>query len=370
MQTTSISIRESNIILVLNEIIMNQPISRADISQNTSLNKVSVSEIVKKLIDLNLIKEIGIGESTTLGGRKPILLVFNEDAGVAIGIDIRLQEIVYEVSDLHGKAILKDSIKTVDYYNSVKEILNTTIKKYSKLPFGVVGATLSIHGIVDNNQIIFTPYYNVVDLEQLESEYSFPIILINEANIAAYAHHHQDVEINSTIAAITLGSGIGTGIVFKKGIYKGENSSAGELGHTIVLPKGRSCPCGNQGCLEQYASETAIIKDYQLTKKDKTLTLDDLVESYNNNDADAKLIIDEVSIFLSIGIGNYIALYAPKKLYLVGLLFDKIPDIQKNIVDNTNSVFTKTTQLKKSIFSITEGACFYSISHFIKHTKF
>uniref|UniRef100_UPI0035A004E6 MarR family transcriptional regulator n=1 Tax=Jeotgalibaca porci TaxID=1868793 RepID=UPI0035A004E6 len=88
MIANKMTLREHNETLVLSTIIHNPEISRAAISQLTGLNKASTSEIVKKFSDEQLINEIGIGNSTTCGGRKPIQLQINYDVGCSLSIDI------------------------------------------------------------------------------------------------------------------------------------------------------------------------------------------------------------------------------------------------------------------------------------------
>ncbi|MDZ7835990.1 MAG: winged helix-turn-helix transcriptional regulator [Alkalibacterium sp.] len=163
------NIRENNSLLVLSEIINRPEISRAMISEVTGLNKATVSEIVRKLIDDDYVIEIGPGKSTSSGGRRPILLTVNKKAGISIGFDVRYDRISYLITYLDGEKIdytieesemNKDTI--VDYITTVVTNFSADMKD---TPFGIIGVTISIHGIVDDNQIEFTPYF---DLDQID----------------------------------------------------------------------------------------------------------------------------------------------------------------------------------------------------------
>ncbi|HAT4801695.1 TPA: winged helix-turn-helix transcriptional regulator, partial [Clostridioides difficile] len=105
MVTDKYTIREMNERLVLEQIIKNGPISRASIASTIGLNKATISAITKKLIDESLVHEIGIGNSTHSGGRKPILLVFNKCAGISLSMDIGYDYIFSSLSYLDGTII-------------------------------------------------------------------------------------------------------------------------------------------------------------------------------------------------------------------------------------------------------------------------
>lgn len=367
------SLKEINTSIVLKYIMANQPISRAEISSGLGINKASLSEIVINLIQEKLVNEVGMGESTNLGGRKPVLLEFNHQAGVSIGIDLGVNSIRFMVSDLNGEELLKE--KTEHRYsqrvNDIVDFLNTKKLLYKDLPYGIVGVTISVHGIVDNNKIVFTPNYDVFDIEELDGMFEFPVYFENEANLAAIAHVYQKEAEYESVAAITLRSGVGSGVVYNKEIYKGHESSAGEFGHMIVVPNGKLCSCGNQGCLEQYISEEAVVTKYnQLTKE--TCDLSDLIKAYYEEDEIAVAVIEEVSQFLSIGINNFNALFSIKKIYLIGTLIEKIEILPTSIQNGVKSVFSKDLILTNSLYgkyASAKGACLIGVSNFINYSN-
>ena len=139
----------------------------------------------------------------------------------------------------------------------MKEIIAGQIAKYSHTPYGIVGIAVGISGVVNNNRILFTPYYPLPqpDLGQiLEDIFHLPVIVENESNFSVLGESAFHFGYKNMIH-INVHDGIGMGILIGEHLYKGHDGYAGEFGHTILFPDGKPCPCGNCGCLEQYASE-------------------------------------------------------------------------------------------------------------------
>ena len=95
------------------------------------------------------------------------------------------------------------------------------------------------------------------------------------------------VENHKNLIHVSIHAGVGAGIILDHHLYTGLAGTAGEAGHMIVQPGGRSCPCGNHGCLEQYISEPAVLSRYRELSGRTTVSIDDLVWSYNQKEADA-----------------------------------------------------------------------------------
>jgi predicted NBD/HSP70 family sugar kinase len=341
------SIREINESIVLEQIISEKQISRASLSQKINLNKATISDIIKKLLDSNFIAEVGIGESTNAGGRKPILLQFNKYAGVSLSIDIGYDYISSMLTYLDGDIITtkkEDNVKITS--KNVLILVKKIVQEYSQLKiettYGIIGIAIAIHGIVHENKILFTPYYDLdkMDLyKNLSKEINFPIYLENEANLTALAESTFSTN-HQNLVSISIHSGVGAGVIINDKLYHGHNGKSGEIGHTILFPNGLPCPCGNKGCLEQYCSEKVILDSYAKKIGRESISTNDLQIAYDNGDAIAKELIQEVSMYLAIGINNIISFYAPEIIYLNGVIISKIPDIisliQEQLVGSSN----------------------------------
>lgn len=349
------SIRENNSILVLSEIINRPEVSRAMISELTGLNKATVSEIVRRLIDDNYVIEIGPGKSTSSGGRRPILLTVNKKAGVSISFDVRYDRISYLITYLDGekidytteeKEMSKDNI--VDSIASVVDHAKNTM---DECPFGIIGVTVSIHGIVYDNKIEFTPYFDLDEIDlvaELEERIDLPVHIENEANLSALAEAAFDTE-HKSIISFSAHTGIGAGIILDGKLHRGNKGRSGEVGHTVLYPNGTNCPCGNQGCLEQYCSTKAIVRKYQLLKDDPALTFEDLVESYHQKDSSTLNLILQFAKDFGIGLMNVIGNYDPEVVYINSEILEEIPELISLLNHYLSMTIYKNVPLKESI---------------------
>ncbi|NLM66480.1 MAG: ROK family protein, partial [Enterococcus sp.] len=207
MISSKYTIREQNESLILNHIIKQKEISRADLSIVSSLNKASVSSITKKLMDDHLIIEKRIGEASSRG-RKPILLTFNPTAGVAIGLDLGYNYLDAMIAYLDGTEIKR--IQQVDTYVSkdnvlamIEDVVQKLCIDLPKTPHGIVGMTIAIQGQVLNDQIISTTYYDLMAFDlitKLNNTYDFPVSIENEANLSALGEYTFSSEFENMIS--------------------------------------------------------------------------------------------------------------------------------------------------------------------------
>ena len=117
-------------------------------------------------------------------------------------------------------------------------------------------------------RLIFTPYYSLTELDiasDLNKTFNIPVYLENEANLSVIGEKTFFNDY-SNIVNISIHTGVGLGLIIDNKLYTGYNGFAGEFGHSIVVPNGKPCPCGNKGCLEQYVSETSLLRNYSQLK--------------------------------------------------------------------------------------------------------
>jgi len=348
------NIRENNSVLVLSEIMNRPEISRAMISEVTGLNKATVSEIVRKLIEDDYVIEIGPGKSTSSGGRRPILLTVNKKAGISISFDVRYDRISYLITYLDGEKIDYTIEETPISKDNIVEHITTVVSDFrssmKETPFGIIGVTISIHGIVDNNQIEFTPYFDLDHLDLvklLEEQLDLPIHIENEANLSALAESAFDTE-HKNLISFSAHTGIGAGIILDGQLYRGFRGRSGEIGHTVLYPNGVSCPCGNQGCLEQYCSTKALVRKFQQLKGDPALSFDDLVDAYHQKDSSTLNMILQFAKDFGIGLMNVIGNYDPEIVYINSEILEEIPELISLLNHYLNMTIYKNVQIKQS----------------------
>lgn len=354
MTTDKYSLRENNEQLVLATLIEQPSISRAQISKLIGLNKATVSDIANKLIEKQYIIEIGNGDSTTSGGRKPILLQINKQAGLTLNIDLGYDYVSYLVTYLNGEVVEKETIPVLVNQTNCVELIQQTLLKATNLAevtsYGIVSISIAIHGIVFDKQILFTPYYDLDQInlvDQLSQQIDIPIYIENEANLAALAEKTFSTAV-ANLVTISIHSGVGAGVVINNELYHGRNGRSGEIGHTTLYPLGKDCPCGNKGCLEQYSSQRAVLASLQKLKNDATLSLADLISFYKSGDTETSQLIEEFAFHISIGINNVIASYGPEKVYLNSTLVNEIPSLLSLIRKNIVSSFSLKTPIENS----------------------
>jgi glucokinase len=162
----------------------------------------------------------------------------------------------------------------------------------------------------------------------LERLLGLPTVLINDAQAATFGEQMQGGGRGyRDFACITVGTGIGGGLVFDNRLYPGSRGMSGVLGHTTVLPDGPLCGCGNRGCLEMVASGAAIVRAAKQMKLehrlgDGPIGIDSLpkavADAARNGDAIARNIYEEVGVFLGIALGNLVCILNPQAIVVGG----------------------------------------------------
>ena len=158
-------------------------------------------------------------------------------------------------------------------------------------------------------------------MEIIENTFSLPIYLINEANAGAVGEFFLNRTLKEqNIVFISIDSGVGAGIVIDGNLYKGHSSKAGEFGHFTVENHGKKCNCGNEGCLEMYCSNRALIKAFE---EEFNLSNLSFIEIFSKNLADTengRRILEKYTDYLASGIRNLLFLLDLDRVIIGGLI--------------------------------------------------
>ncbi len=171
----------------------------------------------------------------------------------------------------------------------------------------------------------FPDWNNLPLRDELEKALRIPVVIENDANAAALGEQWRGAGrgINSMIL-LTLGTGVGGGIVLDNKIWQGADGMAGEIGHMTLIPEGRQCGCGNTGCLEMYASARGIVQSYREAKgmmeitQLSELTSVQIYQAARNGDPVARQIMKDMGSLLGIGIANLINIFNPNMIVIGG----------------------------------------------------
>lgn len=161
---------------------------------------------------------------------------------------------------------------------------------------------------------------------ELEKALRLPVFLENDANAAALGEQWRGAASGiSTMLLLTLGTGVGGGIVLNNRIFHGADGMAGEIGHMTLVPDGRLCSCGNTGCLEMYASARGILQSYQekLHKEVSTglgtgVTAEKIYHAAQAGDPIALQVMQDMGRMLGIGLASLINIFNPEMVVLGG----------------------------------------------------
>lgn len=262
------SVRLQNQKTILNLIRLNR-ISRMDLASKLNLTRPSITQLVDQLIDYGLVQE---SETVSTGrGRHPTLLDLIPDSRYVIGVNIMRQSIRVGIVNLVGKGLARSVIPSEDLAPAeacaaVAKAVHAQINELKLDKEQIMGAGVCAPGPLDTaggtliNPPNFNAWHGFPVVSELRRLLGYPALLENVSNALAIEEKYYGVAGKlSDFIAIQVNEGIGAGVYANGELYKGAHDRGTELGHTSIAYQGRPCPCGNLGCLEQYASIPAIL---------------------------------------------------------------------------------------------------------------
>ena len=369
-------IRDFNQTLILENIIKEKVISRASLAKKLGLTKATVSAIVEVLINNNLVIETG--NEDTSKGRKPINLMLNREAGYVIAINLDADNVTAAISDLTGEHIHTDNFAMdINPTYIIKNLISVIEGMAGYVDGGLVrikGITVGIHGVVLNNQVKFTPYYDLADVnikDELEHYFNIPVFLENEANLSAIAELTFNQRFDN-MALLSIHTGVGIGLIANGELYSGYSGHAGEFGHTTIEVDGRECPCGNRGCLEQYISERSILKEYQKISEKKEAAFSDFIIAYKDKEENALTVMDEFIKYMAVAVRNIINMFNPEIILVNSIITSECPYITDLIRDRLNENLQNICNLAPSSIDndiILKGGISKAICNFLNINK-
>jgi len=329
-------IKKLNYGIILDIIREAGPISRIEISRRTGLSRSTCSAICEIMIAQNLISETG--KSISSGGRKPVLLELNIHAGIVIGLKLMEGEIIGAVVNLGGEVLMKKHIQVPRhlepeiYMDDLKVFIQELIsssqtlagakssgnQKVLGIGVGMSGRIDSANGILLESSILEWKHVHIGNV--LEEHFGTPVYLENDVNTFAIGEKFFGVgKPYSNYLCVTVGEGIGLGIVLQGSLYRGHHHGAGEFGHIKIAYGEESpiCSCGKKGCLEAFASDNAIVR-YVLKQTGRNLSIEKLTELAEKGDTVCQEAFVLAGRYLGAGISTLINLFDPEALIIGG----------------------------------------------------
>ncbi|HEY0763113.1 MAG TPA: ROK family transcriptional regulator [Pyrinomonadaceae bacterium] len=320
------TIRYINRQIVLNYVREKEPISRAEISHETALQRSTVSLIVDELKTQGLIYEIE-GEST--GGRPPSLLRLRAGGFMAIGADVGTAQTTVAVADLVGRVVDKEVFDTYPDVTTTYRRLLSIIQRFIKTHANIEGIGVCVPGLVDpeTGTALFIPHFkwrNWPLASELHEATGLPVTTDNDANAAALAElwlGRPEIRDVRDFILVLVEEGLGTGIIFDGQVYQGVAGAAGEFGH-MTIGKGApaACAAGSEQCWEAFASERAALARYRMRRSgaDSEISFRRLMDNAMAKDNAAKEALLETAHYLGLGISNLTKGLSPEAVILAG----------------------------------------------------
>lgn len=248
------------------------------------------------------------------------------------GVDIGGTNIKFVVVDCK-KAVYQSSIKTA---STAADLVADIAREYKKVSerFAIGRVGVGVPGLIYNGLVTAVN----LDLKEtplkkiLEEKLGVPVTVENDANCAAIGElYFGSAAERDNLLVLSLGTGIGGGIIIDKKLYKGSRGVGGELGHMIIHAGGRDCPCGQKGCFEQYASVTALIREataaakahpesllHAMLEEKGALNGKDVFVAMGKSDPVAKEVFRGYVEALAAGLDSLTFIFDPEAIILAG----------------------------------------------------
>lgn len=325
------SINRSAILELVRE---NSPIARSQIARRLNMSLPTVMRIVDDLMEDDLVRLQGTGEST--GGRPSSLLEFNGNAYAVVGVDLGGTKMFGTVADLSGTIQYeryiphKDGSGPQEYLDELCELIESLLdaprpngQRIRGIGVGAPGITLTPDGVVT-----WAPSLGWRDLplqDILSDRFDLPVFVENDVNLTALGEWGFGAGRGAqNLVSIAVGTGIGAGIVIGGALYRGHNQAAGEIGYLLPGKEFLGQRYDQFGALESRASGTGIAgRACQLLEEAQRpvpaeLTAHDVFAAARNGEAWAQQVVSETVDYLSLAIAGISALLNPEVIILGG----------------------------------------------------
>ena len=335
---------------VLNVIRSEKLISRSNLAEMVPVSRATVSGIVSELIRAGVLEEVGEGKST--GGRRPIKVRYRPESRVAVGVVLFKNHVQAALTDMEGNPL--DYIEISIPGDSPEAMLRSMKDAVEQIIAGVsrervLGVGVGTPGIVDFETGVIEISVSkgwlkggIAVKEVLGKGLGLPVYVANRSRVAALGEYQVGVGRDvSNLIYLFLGQGTVAGIVLDGQLYFGADSSAGEVGHISVCPDGPLCACGNRGCLEAYAAETAILARARAIAREnpdsllqqvvgsdlERLTIEDLIRAAQQGDPSALDVFTEVGSKVGLAVSTLINLFNPEIVIIGGPIGSNAGDL-------------------------------------------
>ncbi len=319
--------REQHLGALFEAVLTRGPLSRRDAARLTGLSAASVTKLVKPMIShgylVENVREAGVP------GRPQIPLQVDPGRHHAVGIKLMDREVVGVVVDLHAEVQSAHRMKYRDTSPTgvvavIEEMTTLLLERAPIERDRLLGVGVGLGGHISGatGVVVESPFLGWHDVplrQMLTDRMGLPVVIENDVNTLAVAE--QWFGAGSTFpsfALVTVGAGVGCGLVLDGQLWRGVSGAAGEFGHMVVDPDGPLCHCGKRGCLESVVSDTAIAAAMSAAGGQRVSRISQVVAQAHAGDAVARHVFTQAGVALGRAIAALLNLLNPPLVILSG----------------------------------------------------
>ncbi len=337
-------VRRHNTAVILDCLRLNAPLSRADISNRTGLNRSTVSSIVSGLVQQGLVRETELQKARL--GRPGMALELSPDGACAIGTEIGVDFCSISLTNFVARPIWRKRV-TVDpkigqiaFIERVGDLVQEALGHGGPSDSKPLGIGVGVPGLVDiaRGELQFAPnlkWSNVPLRDLLAQRFDLPVFVENDANAAALGEYYFGVARGvENFIYLSADVGLGGGIVLGGKLFRGSGGYAGEVGHITIDPDGEVCGCGRKGCWELKVGPRAVVREIRNKLRNgadslirelaqdrlESITFVQVIAAAEAGDGVAQAALQDVAQWLGIGIANLVNTFNPELIVLGGSL--------------------------------------------------
>jgi predicted NBD/HSP70 family sugar kinase len=308
--------------LLLRLLRAEQPITRTDIASRLEIDKSTVTENVKPLIDAGVLREDTLDVKGQ--GRRPRVVSFADNGDYFIGVNLGVRRSQVGVTSLQGEIEEEEDFETPTSVSmalrQTRRNIDEIVRRNKDRKLRMIG--VSVPGLTDANRqsLVYAPnldWRNVPIADELAIE-GVRVVVENDSTAAAMYEARMKIRnseegLMTNFILVRSGTGIGVGLVLGSEVYRGSGQTrgiAGEFGHMTIVAGGKQCVCGNRGCWEKYASAAAAaslyLGDRRLRPGETLPRFVEIVAKAENGDNRSRRTLEMIGDYLGIGIANVI----------------------------------------------------------------
>lgn len=284
------------------------------------MNKATITNLINEIIAEGMV--INVGQQKSSAGRSPNLIMFNENYGICGGVVIRNSIITVAISNVFAKILWEKDFRypvdddPMNVLQHVAELLREGIAACSSISEKLLGIGISTASLLrqpdDMMYAIHSSlkWYNVPIGEYFRQQFNVPLWVDTASNNSMLGEKYFGIAKDiSNAVFLSVGLGIGAGILVNGHLYRGANGFAGDIGHFVIDPDGPVCHCGKRGCWEILASALALPTD---------VTLEKAMQEAEKGNAKYISMLNDIGKNLGRGVANLVRVLNPECVILGG----------------------------------------------------